>query len=312
MRTWVGSFLLALAVTACGGMTSDPPTQGPCEDGETKPSEDGCNTCTCTDGAWLCTQSPCPEPACEPGDGSNDGCNTCTCTAEGIWACTDLICEPLCMDGNVMTESCNTCTCVDGNWACDESACIAFCQAGSVKAAGDGCNTCSCEDGAWLCTEKACAEPECPIPDDLPDQTCPGVELYGRAEGTDACCELCYSLEGYRYYDSMEACEASKVCTQGDTKYADDECNTCTCTVDEVWACTAEDCEAVFCGGLGGSSCSESEYCAYEANMGGCGVGDANAICRPRPTGCDDVYEPVCGCNGETYSTASPRWPAGA
>jgi len=346
MRTWVGPVLLALAITACGGKTNDPPTQGPvapgqdcpelgatspaddgcnsctceaagwscteiaclppdpggeCDDeGSTKPAGDGCNTCTCTDGAWLCTRTACTEPLCEEGDTSDDGCNTCNCTADGQWACTHRSCPPACEEGDVMPSLCGSCVCSGGSWACDEVPCIALCQEGTVKAAGDGCNTCSCTDGAWLCTEKACAIPECPIP----DQGCPGAELYGRAKGTDACCELCSSLDGYQYYDSMEACEASKVCTLGDTKYADDQCNTCTCTMEYEWVCTAEECEPTYCGGLGGSACAETEYCAYEADLGGCGILDANAICRPRPTACDDVYAPVCGCDGETYSNA--------
>ena len=43
--------------------------------------------------------------------------------------------------------------------------------------------------------------------------------------------------------------------------------------------------------------CSSGEYCAKAA--GDC---DGNGICEPRPKLCLDVWIPVCGCDGNTYS----------
>ena len=48
----------------------------------------------------------------------------------------------------------------------------------------------------------------------------------------------------------------------------------------------------------------EDEYCAYEANIGGCGAGDASAVCHPRPTECPEEESPVCSCGGETFSNS--------
>jgi len=325
MRARLASLLgIGFGLAACGGMTSEPPDDGsaPCTEGETKPTDDGCNTCTCSDGSWLCSAMPCidpdPEPECEEGDYAADGCNVCVCQG-GLWSCTSLDCVPGCEDGTTTSDGCNSCTCSSGQWVCSDVYCPPTCEEGTIKAAGDGCNTCSCDSGGWLCTLEACAEPACPLPEDVPPEpcatppcdsgnqggpTCAGDELYGRAAGTDACCTLCTSVVGYTYYDSLEACEASKACMPGDTKYADDECNTCTCTSDGVWACTAADCEPVRCGGLSGGVCSEDEYCAYEANQGGCGIADQSSVCRPRPTDCSTNEAPVCGCDGETYSNA--------
>ncbi len=108
---------------------------GACVDGDTKPADDGCNTCGCIDGEWACTAIGCsgddgPAPVCEDGQQmpAPDGCNTCECF-EGAWACTDMGCSnddaPVCEDGDLMPapDGCNTCTCEGGQWGCSEMEC---------------------------------------------------------------------------------------------------------------------------------------------------------------------------------------------
>jgi len=51
------------------------------------------------------------------------------------------------------------------------------------------------------------------------------------------------------------------------------------------------------CGGFAGATCERSEWCDY----GGCPSPDAVGACEPRPEGCLDIYDPVCGCDGVTY-----------
>lgn len=106
--------LMALTLTlgataACSSAkpTSDPPAadapiaeepvEAACNQGEQKPAEDGCNTCTCDEmGNWSCTELGCADAdACTPGQtrAAEDGCNTCTCDEMNAWSCTELACE---------------------------------------------------------------------------------------------------------------------------------------------------------------------------------------------------------------------------
>jgi len=57
------------------------------------------------------------------------------------------------------------------------------------------------------------------------------------------------------------------------------------------------------CGGFAGLTCDDDEFCAYAAEDN-CGFADATGVCTPRPEACIALYDPVCGCNGQTYSNS--------
>ena len=173
----------------------------PCPIGTSAELRDGCYTGRCV------TPEECAAERCEPGTTkpADDGCNTCFCSEDGLWACTKRACpdEGVCnRDGrpvicDVLPPECDDeSPLVEVAFGCYTGACLTpeqcdradVCEPGAVRPAGDDCNRCFCDDdGQWSCTEIACNEP-C-RPDECPNirvEPCPGGAEPGARCDRDA------------------------------------------------------------------------------------------------------------------------------
>jgi hypothetical protein len=69
-------------------------------------------------------------------------------------------------------------------------------------------------------------------------------------------------------------------------------------SVASVGECVNED---GTCGGLTGASCEAGQFCDFSIEAR-CGAADQTGTCAPTPEACTQEFNPVCGCDAQTYA----------
>lgn len=88
-----------------------------------------------------------------------------------------------------------------------------------------------------------------------------------------------------------------------DGKAYGNQCEASSASVSVAYEGTCDKPVGKSCGGFAGVQCAEGEFCNYPPETL-CGAADNEGFCAPIPEACDTLYDPVCACNGQTYSNA--------
>jgi hypothetical protein len=200
--------------------------------------------------------------------------------ADGTGVCRDM--PEVCTE-----EYAPVCGCDDMTYG---NACFAAGAGVSVQHEG------ACESAGNVCggfTGEQCAGDEyCSYP---PESYC------GRADGPGVClpkpeaCDTVYDpvcgCDGKTYGNSCEAALAG-------------------ISVEAAGECEDENPPGEICGGITGAGCAEGWFCSYPADAY-CGASDLTGVCVEKAEGCTLQYDPVCGCDDQTYGNACAASMAG-
>lgn len=124
--------------------------------------------------------------------------------------------------------------------------------------------------------------------DFAPDAACGAADQTGTCRvRPDACAEIFDPVCGCDDQTYENACAANRAGV----------------SVASTEACGGNEPGGDACGGLTGLACAAGEFCDF-APGDFCGAADATGVCKPIPEVCIDIFQPVCGCDDQTYGNA--------
>lgn len=217
-----------------------------------------------------------------------------------------------------LNETCVSGTCEVASSCADDAECQAdeICDSGVCRSTGGACQFDLDCDAGEVCSNNQCiaasscgfGATDCPADqfcDYAPGDFCGAADALGTCQSIPNGCDDIYDpvcgCDGNTYSNACEANSAGvSAAAPGECAQA---CGTdADCGLGE--ACVNGVCSAgTGCGGFGGITCGVGEFCDY-APQDFCGAADALGTCTPIPNACDDVFDPVCGCDSATYSNA--------